>query len=133
MCFIGFCNIRSWKLNVQLAELKWTYQLTFCDCCHMHANRTHTHFHTNNTHTRTLNQFSSPLSIHISIVEPPDVNKRGNPILYIFQRCQSVRMKCCLLALGKFIPSFLAKCSSSFICLSMYKCVRMKSLVTRQI
>lgn len=72
--------------------------------------------------THTLNQFLSPLSIHISIAWPRDANKpaytpNSNPILYIFYRCQSVRMKCCLLALGKSPLSSLAKCGSSFICL----------------
>lgn len=101
----------------------------------MRANKTHTHRATRK-HARThpSNQFSSPLSIHISIAAPHDVNKLGNPILYIFQRCQSVRMKCCLQALGKFLPSFLAECGSSFICLSMHKCgVGMKSFAARQL
>lgn len=75
------------------------------------------------THPRALNQSSALLSIHISIVGPPDVNKLGNPILYIFQGCQSVRMKCCSLPLGKFLLSVLAQCRSSFISLSMNKCV----------
>lgn len=85
------------------------------------------------THPHAGNQSSAPLSIHISIAGPPDVNKLGNPILYIFQACQSVRMKCCLLPLGKFLLSLLAECSSSFISPSMNRCAGTKSCVTCQI
>lgn len=103
-----------------------------------HVLRLLSHAGTQNTHTLTLWINSCLRYQSISRSLGPDVNKLGyrpnsNPILYIFHRCQSVRMKCCLLALGKFLLSFLAKCSSSFICLSMYKCVRMKSFVTCQI
>lgn len=83
------------------------------------------------THPHAGSQSSALLSIHIVIVGPPDVNKLGNLIFYIFQGCQSVRMKCCLLPLGNFLLSFLAKCSSSFP--SMNRCERMKSCVTCQI
>lgn len=85
------------------------------------------------THPHAGNQSSALLSIHISIAGPPDVNKLGNPILYIFQACQSVTMKCCLLPLGKFLLSFLAKRSSGFISPSMNRCVGMKRCVTCQI
>lgn len=105
----------TWKLNVQLGELKWIGPAHILRLLsHVHANKTHT-----STHPRALNQSMAPLSIHISIPGPPNVNKLGNPILYIFQGCQSVRMKCCWPPLRKFLLSILAKCRSSFISLLM--------------
>lgn len=57
---VGLCNIHTRKLNVQLAELKWTYRLTSSGFCHMHANK-----------TRTLPRAHTPFeSIRVSAINP---------------------------------------------------------------
>lgn len=61
---VGLCNIHTWKLNVQLAELKWTYRLTFSGFCHMHANKTRT---LPRAHTHTHTPFES---IRVSAINP---------------------------------------------------------------
>lgn len=140
---LPLCNTHTGKIICATCWIKmdqpasWFYFFIFFEAGVTCVQTKHTlqETHTNtHAHTPPSNQFSSPLSIHILIAAPHDVNKLGNPILYIFQRCQSVRMKCCLQALGKFLPSFLAECGSSFICLSMHKCgVGMKSFAIRQL
>lgn len=114
-------NLVNWNGSVRLTF--WAL------LSHMHANKTHALPH---TLTLGINPRLRYQSISRSL-GPPDVNKLGNPILYIFQACQSVRMKCCLLPLGKFLLSLLAECSSSFISLSMNRCAGTKSCVTCQI